>query len=293
MIKSNSQIVMLSTAIAAVVFAYVLGAQQAAERASSTPAMASVLPTGPAVPVLTAVLTAGRAADSGESLAEMPFNALQVQADQMSAEFLPDTAETRQLLSTARLVRPVVMGAPLLRADVDVFQTAATSGLATALQPGLVAMSISVSPETAVAGLLRPGDRVDVIASVRRADGGVQARPLITGSRVLAVDRDVSGLATLVGAAVPPPATVTLEVTTGGATALSMARQVGQLSVVLSTALAMKDVPPTDTPILSSDALMAVPGTTEASAAPDLPGTSAVQVRRGNVPTVYNVLRLN
>lgn len=293
MVSSNSQIVMLSTAIAAVVFAYVLGAQRALDRASATPAMASVVPLPTDMPHLTPILTAGQPGQPGDPLAGMVLTTLQVQADQMSDQFLPDTPETRSLLADAHLMRPLALGAPILRADVDVFQSAGTGGLSTALQPGLVAMSISVSPETAVAGLLRPGDRVDVIASIQRADGGVQARALIGGSRVLAVDRDTSGLGTGVGTAEPPPTTVTLEVTTDGATALSMARQIGQLSVVLSTASVMKDVPPTDTPILSSDALMRAPGPTEATATVQPPGTSAVQVRRGTMTTVYTVRRLN
>lgn len=57
------------------------------------------------------------------------------------------------------------------------------TALAEAIEPGLVAVSIAVNSETGLAGLLRQGDRVNVLA-----EGGA----IVQGARVLALDAQLA-----------------------------------------------------------------------------------------------------
>lgn len=108
------------------------------------------------------------------------------------------------------------------------------STLAAALSPGHVAASVSVDASSGVAGLLRQGDRVDVLAEGQAA---------IQGVRVLALDASLDSHGS-------EYATVTLELTLEQALALQSesanSGQTGQVRLVLNSAA---DSPehPTDT----------------------------------------------
>lgn len=106
--------------------------------------------------------------------------------------------------------------------------------MAVVLQPGMRAMAVPVSVETAAGGFILPGDRVDVIMS--RQQQGAAAGPefsagtVLRNIRVLAIDQTVQ----------PAPeaqaqvgATATLEVGAREAEVLALARVQGQLALVL------------------------------------------------------------
>lgn len=96
------------------------------------------------------------------------------------------------------------------------------SALAEALEPGFVAASIAVNSETGVAGLVRQGDRVDVIA-----EGGT----IIKGARVLALDAQLTG-------EISQYSTVTVEVTQGQAEDIQAAQMDGSVRLVLGSRVA-------------------------------------------------------
>ena len=96
------------------------------------------------------------------------------------------------------------------------------SALAEALEPGFVAASIAVNSETGVAGLVRQGDRVDVIA-----EGGT----IIKGARVLALDAQMTG-------EISQYSTVTVEVTEGQAEDIQAAQMDGSVRLVLGSRVA-------------------------------------------------------
>lgn len=96
------------------------------------------------------------------------------------------------------------------------------SALAEAVEPGYVALSIAVNSETGVAGLVRQGDRVDVLA-----EGGT----LIDGARVLALDAQLSG-------EIGQYSTVTIEVTAGQAEDVQAAQMDGAVRLVLDSSVA-------------------------------------------------------
>ena len=97
-------------------------------------------------------------------------------------------------------------------------------GLTVRLKPGMRALSIPVDRVKAVSGLIQPGDRVDVLASVPRAPGiQPKAVTIIRGALVLAINQTLE-----TAGATPSPdnanmVTVTLGINTEQADLLTMA----------------------------------------------------------------------
>ena len=87
----------------------------------------------------------------------------------------------------------IAEGAPLTRSAV--VGPRQRGFLAAVLRPGARAVTIRVGPATGHAGLIDPGDRVDVILSAElAADGGersVYARTIVEDIRVVAIDRRI------------------------------------------------------------------------------------------------------
>ena len=87
----------------------------------------------------------------------------------------------------------IAEGAPLTRSAV--VGPRQRGFLAAVLRPGARAVTIRVGPATSHAGLIDPGDRVDVILSAElAADGGernVYARTIVEDIRVVAIDRRI------------------------------------------------------------------------------------------------------
>ena len=131
--------------------------------------------------------------------------------------------------------------------------------LSAVLEPGMRAFTIEVDAVTGGAGLLRPGNRVDVILASqtdpKKARGTIRtydvAQTLLTNMRVIAVDRTIEPVgfsaskepqdpkAQRAAAAQTSPSrkgTVTLEVTPKDAEVLTVARSAGQLSLTLCDA---------------------------------------------------------
>ena len=133
---------------------------------------------------------------------------------------------------------PILAGEPIVGRKIV---RAGDSGyLAAYLEPGMRAMAISVTVETAAGGFILPGDRVDVVLT-RQSDQpsavGVDAgRTKFTSAtvmrniRVLAIDQSTRAAddeQAVVGA------TATLEVGPSDAEALALAKSEGDLSLVL------------------------------------------------------------
>jgi pilus assembly protein CpaB len=115
------------------------------------------------------------------------------------------------------------------------------SKLAIRVPMGMRAVSIDTTAEIAVAGLVRPGDRVDVqvvypgadALSGARGTGRSRAQALLQMVQVLAVGEVVVGTPQE-GAAPPPPArTVTLALTPDQVSTLSLAKSTGGLTLSL------------------------------------------------------------
>jgi len=196
------------------------------------PAMAS---SGVVAPV--AVLAvASRPIETGETItAAMVSNA---SAD--PARF-PAVATPSEVIGKVA-TRPIAAGAMIQRVAVDV-----TTKLAIRVPVGMRAISMDTTAEIAVAGLVRPGDRVDVqvvypgadALSGARGEAQSRAQTLLQMVPVLAVGELVVGTQPASGtedalASPPPPArTVTLALNPDQVSVLSLAKATGSLYLSL------------------------------------------------------------
>jgi pilus assembly protein CpaB len=156
--------------------------------------------------------------------------------------------------------------------------------LAAVLSGGMRAVSVPVNETSGIAGLIFPGDHVDVILThaVRQdTASGVQMRQVsetvLTNVRVLAIDQSVS----FEGQAGAIASTATLEVTPTQAEKISVMMRIGALSLSLRSLSEIgPDTPPADSQSYTMDTdvsgLIFTPET-EAEAAP-LPPVSEPQV---------------
>ncbi len=147
--------------------------------------------------------------------------------------FLDGQADMSKLLGT--VVRyPITAGQPITQGAL--VAPGDRGFLAAALGPGMRAITISVSAKTGVGGFIFPGDRVDMMLT-QQVKGQGEAlnttETILRNLRVLATDQttdnDVEDGKTVVRAF----RTVTLEVTPRIAEKISVAEEIGQLSLSL------------------------------------------------------------
>lgn len=130
---------------------------------------------------------------------------------------------------------PISAGEPITSRKIV---RAGDSGyMAAYLEPGMRAMAISVTVESAAGGFILPGDRVDVLLSRENAAQGLEggaakhsASTVMRNIKVLAIDQTTRAgddEQSVVGA------TATLEVGPADAEALALAKSEGSLSLVL------------------------------------------------------------
>ena len=131
--------------------------------------------------------------------------------------------------------------------------------LAAVLEPGLRAVSMPVDATTGIAGFVFPGDRVDVLMTMRvrseDQDGDAETRffsqTVLRAIRILAIDQSVEAADGETSLA----KTVTVEVTDKEAEKVAIALQMGDLSLSLNslskpasyTEITVADGDPTDT----------------------------------------------
>ncbi len=153
-----------------------------------------------------------------------------VQAIDVRKESVPPNAirslqeiEGKVSFTTINPGQPVTAGQVKARADL---------GLAAQLPPGLRAMTIQVTDTSAVAGLLRPADRVDVLATTTTGEEGSmsQTNTLLQGVQVVAVGKKLSDQQLNEAAAAN---LVTIAVTPAEARMLTLAQTRATLQLVL------------------------------------------------------------
>jgi len=155
-------------------------------------------------------------------------------AEAARAAIMNDPGGPIAALQGAIVKEPIFANEPVL--DRKLVRAGQSGFLAVVLQPGMRAMAVPVSVETAAGGFILPGDRVDVLLS-RQIGSGQNGGPtqfasetVMRNIRVLAVDQTtapVDGAQAVVGAV------ATLEVSAEDAEALNLAQAQGDLSLVL------------------------------------------------------------
>ena len=142
----------------------------------------------------------------------------------------------KSLLHGAVARQPLAKGVPIARSAT--VQPEDRGFLAAVLTPGKRAIAVPVSDITSVGGHVLPGDRVDIIMTYSVSGDDAQAardlrasETLLTGLRVLALDREFESAerAARVGD------TIALEVTSRQAEIITLARRLGDLSLVLNS----------------------------------------------------------
>lgn len=199
-------------------------------------------------------------------------------------------------LAGAVLRRPVAEDAPIREKDV-VFPDS-PGFLAAALKPGMRAVSVAIDDVTGNAGLIQPGDAVDLVLTheLNREDPGpdgntVASETVLSDMRVIAVGQSLRIADTDSG---KPQAnshsarTVTLEVLPRDAEKVAVATRLGQLSLALRSLATLRPEetnptePPMDeaAPMWGSDVSAVVRMTTEEKPAPRKVSSGAAPARK-------------
>jgi len=139
------------------------------------------------------------------------------------------------------LRRDLVRGEPITTQSVIMDMSSSSNNLSSKLNPGMRAIAVKVKADTSAGGFIAPEDNVDVILTYQlRLQGEVAqyssdtlqkyaSETLMKNIKVLAVDQDTKGKEYSAKVA----RTVTLEVTAGQAQTLSMASQMGEITLAL------------------------------------------------------------
>ena len=215
------------------------------------------------------ILAAARPLRAGALLKPDDLAAIPVEGSSLPVDNLPDTPAIRAEILGGLIRRALGAGDALLTSDV--LRSGDHGFLAAVLGPGMRAAAVGVDAVSGAAGLIWPGDRVDVILTQSTEDNVVPAarrfsgETVLAGVRVLAVDQQLIQGATAPDIAgsgngiIAAARTVTLEVSGRDAERLSVAGRMGRLSLTVRSALKS-------------------PGPTEAAAAPETPVTWAGDV---------------
>ncbi len=142
--------------------------------------------------------------------------------------------------------------------DARVMEPGDRGFLAAVLQPGDRAITVNVTPSSGLAGLVFPGDRIDLVASFKvefegKQDGGTHparyaSETVESDLKVLAVDQRVDDQNKEIGVA----KTVTLEVTPKQAEIIAIVAELGKFSLSLRSMPQEDDQQPSDKDLTTS-----------------------------------------
>ncbi len=171
-----------------------LGEQEVEPTQAEVKPVTEEAPPPPEPPQTRQVFAAARAMPAGTLIGEDDLIKLELDPDAVRKEHIIVPGEQGSHPLRGHVVREALAeGAPLTRSAV--VGPGQRGFLAAVLRPGARAVTIRVGPATSHAGLIDPGDRVDVILSAELAvDGGdrsVFARTIVEDVRVVAIDRQV------------------------------------------------------------------------------------------------------
>ena len=173
-----------------------------------------------------------------------------IQPSDMLASAVPpgaraDTPQERAELVGSMVRRSLQPQEVLLPADV--LRPGDHGFLAAVLQPGMRATTVGVDAVSGTAGLIWPGDHVDVLLTqvsddqTRPAAHRASAETVLGDVRVIAIDQQLMQGATGTGTEQGTTHTITLEVTEGQAKRVALAARLGHLSLIVRAADAVPD----------------------------------------------------
>lgn len=244
-----------------------------------------------AVAGMTPVVVASQAIERGATLQPGFLKVVNYPTDSVPSGAFTDVAALSGQGDQARLaLRAIAANEPIM--TVKVSEPGGKANLSASLTPGMRAIGVRSSDVTGVGGFALPGDRVDVM--VTREVGKEAAATTVTqilaeNVRVLGVDQsdDVDADKPVVAKA------VTIEVTPDQAQAISLAQQVGTVSLSLrqvadDAALARKSLTANELGRYGPPPV-ARPRTVRVAARPSQSGLTEVHVTRGTEISGYPV----
>lgn len=200
----------------------------------------------PAPPATVRILTAAKEIVAGNLLKPGDIGSREVPVAAVPAAATMDTEDERRALVGAMLRRGLASGESIREADA--LRPGDHGFLAAVLKGDMRAVTVGIDAITTTAGLIWPGDRVDLILTQTIADPTlpagrrVVAETVVADIRVIAIDqRMVEGAAN--GGPTPDARTVTLEVTKTQAQAVQVAIRLGRLSLSVRPAEGTGDGP--------------------------------------------------
>ena len=203
---------------------------------SNPPRLAGLQAEAPPSPsALVAYLVTARSLPSGTLARPEDFTVRTVPSGQLPPGAVIDTPDTRTDLRGSLVRRFLETGTPLRATDLT--RPRDRGFLAAVLAPGTRAVSIGVDPVSGVAGLIWPGDRVDVILTQEFPATSPETKRIVTGetiltdTRVIAVDQDLTQGPPMSGNAGKLAATITLEVSGDQGEKLAVSARLGRLSL--------------------------------------------------------------
>ncbi|HXI88226.1 MAG TPA: Flp pilus assembly protein CpaB, partial [Parvularculaceae bacterium] len=176
------------------------------------------------------VLVADRDLQRGDRLDIKSVKWVQWPEQSVSEQFITETSGAKpEDFATAVARTEIVAGQPIIN---DAIVRPDSGGqMAAILTPGMRAVSMRVTPETASGGFVLPGDRVDVMyTDGARGAGSTKTRTIFENVRVLAVNNlyaEKSDVAYVEGV------NITLELSPEDAESFVTARSSGALSLAL------------------------------------------------------------
>lgn len=206
------------------------------------------------------VLVAARPLPAGTLLRGEDIAVRELAEADAAEGLIRDSAETRTELGGALVRRFLDKGEPLVLGDV--LRPRDRGFLAAVLMPNRRAITVGVDAVTGAAGLIWPGDRVDLLLTQRLDERVAVLSRRVVGETVLhdvwviAVDQQLTQGAA--GASASPDGrvarTVTLEVTPEEAERVAVAAQLGRLSLTIrSMAIETADPPPARRSVFEGD----------------------------------------
>ncbi|WP_191058667.1 Flp pilus assembly protein CpaB [Geminicoccus harenae] len=181
------------------------------------------------------ILVAAQALPVATLLKDGDLVVREVPPDAVPEGVLVESDDVRAEVRGALLRRYLDAGSPILRADV--LRLRDRGFLAAVLRPGTRAISIGVDAVTGAAGLIWPGDQVDLILTQEiEADGTDKGRrvageTVLTDVRIIAVDQQIALGRSDVEEERKAPQTVTLEVTPEQAERVAVAARLGSIAL--------------------------------------------------------------
>ncbi len=200
-------------------------------------------PGRPAAPQVEQYLVAAHVLPAGTLARATDIGVRQAPVGKLPAGAILDSAFARASIEGALIRNYTEAGAPILESNV--LRPRDRGFLAAVLPKGTRAISMPVDQVSGVAGLVWPGDHVDVLLTQIAADNptaGERVRPghqvmtetLLANIRVIAVDMDiVQGASPTAGVTGHLAHTVTLQVTPHQAKLLAVAQNLGRLMLTI------------------------------------------------------------